>query len=44
VYNGTKEIKTQNNHDMQFDPDSKIVKLCAQGMEMEGKGKPEEVG
>jgi tetratricopeptide (TPR) repeat protein len=27
---------------MQFDPNNKIVKLCAQGMEMEGKGNPEE--
>ena len=23
---------------MQFDPNNKVVKLCAQGMEMEGKG------
>jgi tetratricopeptide (TPR) repeat protein len=27
---------------MQFDPDNHVVKLCAQGMEMEGKGKPED--
>ena len=27
---------------MQFDPNNKVVKLCAQGMDMEGKGKPEE--
>lgn len=27
---------------MEFDPNNKIVKLCAQGMDMEGKGKPEE--
>nr|WP_294858662.1 hypothetical protein [uncultured Fluviicola sp.] len=27
---------------MQFDPNNKIVKLCAQGMEMEGKGDHEE--
>ena len=27
---------------MQLDPDNKIVKLCARGMEMEGLGKPEE--
>lgn len=27
---------------MEFDPNNKIIKLCAQGMEMEGKGKPEE--
>jgi tetratricopeptide (TPR) repeat protein len=27
---------------MQVDPNNKIVKLCAQGMEMEGKGNPEE--
>ncbi len=27
---------------MQFDPNNKIVKLCAQGMEMEEKGNPEE--
>nr|WP_294894894.1 hypothetical protein [uncultured Pedobacter sp.] len=27
---------------MQFDPDNKIVKLCAQGMDMEGKGNAEE--
>ena len=27
---------------MQFDPNNKIVKLCAQGMDMEGKGNPEE--
>lgn len=27
---------------MQFDPENNIVKLCAQGMEMEGSGRPEE--
>lgn len=27
---------------MQFDPDNKIVNLCAQGMDMEGKGNAEE--
>ncbi|MEC3880235.1 tetratricopeptide repeat protein [Parapedobacter sp. 10938] len=27
---------------MQFDPDNKTVRLCAQGMDMEGKGNPEE--
>jgi rifampin ADP-ribosylating transferase len=27
---------------MEFDPNNKIVKLCAQGMEMEGRGKAEE--
>jgi rifampin ADP-ribosylating transferase len=27
---------------MQFDPDNKIVKLCARGMELEGEGKNEE--
>jgi hypothetical protein len=27
---------------MQFDPNNKIVQLCAQGMDMEGHGKPEE--
>jgi len=27
---------------MQFDPNNNVVKLCAQGMEMEGKGKPED--
>lgn len=27
---------------MQFDPNNNVVKLCAQGMEMEGQGKPEE--
>jgi rifampin ADP-ribosylating transferase len=27
---------------MQFDPGNKIVKLCAQGMDMEGEGKPED--
>jgi hypothetical protein len=27
---------------MEFDPNNNVVKLCAQGMEMEGKGKPEE--
>jgi rifampin ADP-ribosylating transferase len=29
---------------MQFDPNNKIVKLCAQGMSLEGEGKPEEAG
>jgi tetratricopeptide (TPR) repeat protein len=28
---------------MQFDPNNSVVKLCAQGMEMETKGKLEEV-
>ena len=27
---------------MEFDPNNNIVKLCVQGMEMEGKDKPEE--
>jgi len=27
---------------MEFNPDSNVVKLCIQGMDMEGKGKPEE--
>ena len=27
---------------MQFDPNNNIIKLCAQGMDMEGKGKSEE--
>jgi tetratricopeptide (TPR) repeat protein len=26
---------------MQFDPNSNIIKLCAQGMDLEGKGEPE---
>ena len=26
---------------MQFDPENNIIKLCAQGMEMEGMGEPE---
>jgi rifampin ADP-ribosylating transferase len=29
---------------MEFDPNNNIVKLCAQGMEMEGKGRPEQAG
>jgi len=29
---------------MQFDPDNKIVKLCVQGMDMEGEGNQEEAG
>jgi rifampin ADP-ribosylating transferase len=28
--------------EMQFDPNNKIVKLCAQGMSLEGEGKKEE--
>lgn len=27
---------------MDFDPNNHVVKLCAQGMDMEGKGNPEE--
>ena len=27
---------------MEFNPNNNVVKLCIQGMEMEGKGKPEE--
>ena len=27
---------------MEFNPNNNVVKLCAQGMEMEGKGNPEE--
>jgi len=27
---------------MEFDPNNNVVKLCAQGMDMEGKGNPEE--
>lgn len=27
---------------MHFDPNNQVVKLCAQGMEMEGQGKPKE--
>jgi len=29
---------------MEFDPNNKVVKLCVQGLDMEGKGKPEEAG
>jgi tetratricopeptide (TPR) repeat protein len=29
-------------YNMEFDPNNNVVKICAQGMEMEGKGKPEE--
>ena len=29
---------------MEFEPNNNVVKLCVQGMEMEGKGKPEEAG
>ncbi|MDE3183041.1 MAG: rRNA adenine methyltransferase [Bacteroidota bacterium] len=29
---------------MEFNPNNNVVKLCAQGMEMEGKGKPGEAG
>lgn len=29
---------------MSFDPNNNIIKLCAAGMEMEGKGKSEEAG
>jgi len=27
---------------MEFDPESNVVKLCAEGMSMEGQGKPDE--
>ena len=27
---------------MNFDPNNNVIKLCTQGMDMEGKGKPEE--
>src|SRR5690348_17134525 len=27
---------------MEFNPNNKIIKLCLQGMELEGKGQPEE--
>jgi tetratricopeptide (TPR) repeat protein len=27
---------------MQFDPNNNVVRLCAQGMDMEGEGRPEE--
>lgn len=29
---------------MDFDPNNNVVQLCAQGMDMEGKGKPEAAG
>ena len=29
---------------MEFDPDNNVVKLCAEGMDMEGNGKPQEAG
>ena len=29
---------------MEFDPNNKVIKLCLQGMDMEGKGRPEEAG
>lgn len=32
----------QKKGDMEFDPNNPVVKLCGQGMEMEGKGLPEE--
>ncbi len=34
----------QNNQKMEFNPNSNVVKLCIQGMDMEEKGKPEEAG
>ena len=27
---------------MEFDPNSNVIKLCLQGMDMEGKGRPED--
>jgi hypothetical protein len=27
---------------MEFNPSNNVIKLCIQGMEMEGKGKPED--
>ena len=27
---------------MEFNPSNNVIKLCVQGMDMEGKGKPEE--
>lgn len=29
---------------MEFDQNNHVIKLCAQGMDLEGKGKPEEAG
>ena len=29
---------------MEFNPNNHIIKLCVQGIDMEGKGKPEEAG
>jgi len=32
----------RDREDMEFDPSNNVIKLCIQGMEMEGKGEPEE--
>ena len=37
-----KKTKTQDYLKMEFDPANNAIKLCAEGMQMEGKGKPEE--
>ena len=29
---------------MQFDPNNNVIKLCAEGMQMEGQGRPEDAG
>ena len=29
---------------MQFDPDNKVIQLCAEGMALEGEGKPDKAG
>ncbi len=43
--NKTINYKFKNKlSNMEVDPNNNVVKLCAQGMDMEGKGKPKEAG
>jgi len=40
--NTPEDFELTTSKSMQFDPNNNVVKLCLQGMRMEGKGKPEE--
>jgi tetratricopeptide (TPR) repeat protein len=42
VTDNNKKTKTKDYLKMEFDPANNVIKLCAEGMQMEGKGKPEE--
>src|SRR5258708_11181575 len=42
LLNSKHMINKSKHHNMEFEPNNNVVNLCAQGMDMEEKGKPDE--